>query len=95
MYFINLKKIKNMELNKSQERERTMYQLIAIGCFFAFIFIGWKYRELRGDYAKAETDKVWYCNEHKKIKADYIKISYESDKMYERIILLEMELENK
>lgn len=58
-----------MELNKEQERERTIYQLVAVGCFFALIFVSWKYVELKHVYAKAETDKVYYCNEYNKAKA--------------------------
>ena len=54
-----------MELNKSQERERNIYQLVAIGCFFAFIFNGWKYVELRNEYSKAEKQKVSFCIENR------------------------------
>ena len=50
------------------ERERNLYQLIAIGCFFAFIFIGYKYTNLRTAYQKAETEKVHYCKEYHKAK---------------------------
>jgi hypothetical protein len=52
----------------SQERERNIYQLVAIGCFIAFIVIGWKYTNLRVAYKKAEADKVHYCKEYQKAK---------------------------
>jgi hypothetical protein len=50
----------------SQERERNIYQLVAIGCFFAFLFVGYKYSNLRSAYTQAEKDKVHYCKEYYK-----------------------------
>jgi hypothetical protein len=52
----------------TKEMERNTYQLVAIVCFFAFIFIGHKYNNLRLAYQKAETDKVYYCKEYHKAK---------------------------
>lgn len=55
-------------MDKERERERTIYQLVAIGCFFALIFVGHKYIELRHAYQKAETNKVDYCKKYHKLK---------------------------
>jgi len=52
------------------EKEKNIYQLVAIGCFFAFIFIGYKYSKLREVYHTAESDKVYYCKEYHKLKCE-------------------------
>ena len=57
-----------METNKDNERERNIYQLVAIGCFFAFILISWKYTELKKAYKTAEAHKVHYCKEYNDLK---------------------------
>lgn len=50
------------------EKERSLYQLIAIGCLFAFLFIGYKYNNLKAAYQKAEQEKVYYCDEYHRAK---------------------------
>ena len=52
------------------EKERNIYQLIAIGCFVAFIAIGWKYKNLRIAYRDAETQKVEFCHQVGDLKCD-------------------------
>ncbi len=49
-------------------KENTIYQLVAVLCFMAFIFTGYKYVNLRSTYQKAEQDKVYYCKEYHRMK---------------------------
>jgi hypothetical protein len=49
-------------------KETTVYQLVAILCFMAFIFTGYKYVNVKSAYQKAVKDKVYYCKEYHKAK---------------------------
>ena len=60
------------------EKETSLYQMIAVGCLFLFIVIGWKYIEIKKTYQKAETEKVYYCQEYYKAMC-YIELFLESD----------------
>ena len=80
-----------MALNKEEEMERNIYQLVAIGCFFAFLFMGWKYHKLKEFSQEQTADKIRLCKENIQLKCYYLNASYEADKLYDRII----ELENK
>lgn len=73
----------------TQESERNIYQLVAIFCLFAFIFVSNKYSNLRAAYQEAETKKVEFCEENKKLKCQNMNLEIDNSRYLDYIQKLE------
>jgi len=72
-----------------KESERNIYQLSAVFCLFALIFVGNKYSNLRFAYQKAETEKIEFCKENEKLKSQNLDLEIDNSRYLDYIQKIE------
>jgi len=55
---------------KDSKTETNYYQLICVGLFIVMIACGYKYNNLKREYAKAEKEKIEFCKEVQRLNCE-------------------------